>query len=247
MAFSTTLDDVYARTLTRNRLMMAQLNIKSADLLDYFAPVLSEIDHQNILAEPTRIKQTRRLMNILLKYDDKKNTFHLLCHYLEDYDFTAAVIILRNDFDKCYREATTHEFDQILSSNICSDIKCLSDVYEYILKANWNEIIHNLPDAENIVDDLMSDEIITNDDGESIMAKRTSIERLNCMMKILSKSVPKDKVFNGFVNILRRNRFENLKTSLLSDLEKRKQKMQNNLNFLQKMFYYVMDLLSYFY
>ena len=98
----------------------------------------------------------------------------------------------------------------------------LDDIYVRTLTKNRVMIRDNMTDVAGVLDHLMSEEIIRNEQYESIMAERTPTERKRRMMDILVKCSPKEKVFNVFCEALGAEGFKEAQNSLRNDFEKHK-------------------------
>ena len=101
------LDDIYVRTLTKNRVKIREMmSDVTGVLLDHL--MINEIikveQRDSIMAENTATERKRIMMDILVKCSPKERVFNVFCDALDAVNYGNIRKILREDFEQLKRE-----------------------------------------------------------------------------------------------------------------------------------------------
>ena len=99
-------DDIYVKTLTKNRVMIRDKLSDVQSVLDHLLSkeIMREEQYESIMAERTSTERKRRMIDILVKCSPKEKVFNEFCDALVTAKCEEARDLLRKDFEKHLQE-----------------------------------------------------------------------------------------------------------------------------------------------
>ena len=188
---------MYVRALTVNRIAVRNGMQDIHSILDHLLAdeILTTAQNDTICNEATPADRIRRLIDTLIKLENKPEVFASFCRALDQENYNDIATKLRLDFKRFSKEHVEE-----INKSVTDD-----DVYAKALSESRTLIKYQLSDGilNDVLDQLRAKGILAEDQYNEIRSKRTPIERKRRLMDILIKHYKIKVTFNEFCEALK--------------------------------------------